>query len=125
MTVLPPDDTTPVEVPYHPNVPKRRSVMLAFVGVLLAGTLGGLIGWGLVDASCTEAPMQVQRLLQSVPGYQVRTPSCDVYLLLGAVFGATICALGAAIVAVLVMRAQSEWRAHPPPPGASRIVTQR
>jgi hypothetical protein len=122
MAVLPPDDTTPVDVPYHPNVPKRRSVMLAFFGVLVAGALGGTIGWGLVDASCSEAPMQVQRLLGAVPGYRMHTPSCDVYLLLGAVSGAVVCALGAAVVAVLVLRAQSEWRAHPPPPGATRVA---
>jgi hypothetical protein len=108
------DDAAPVEVPFHPNVPKRQSVMLAFLGVLLAGSLGGLIGWGLVDASCSEAPMQVQRLLTAVPGYHAHTPSCDLYLMLGAVVGATMCALGAAIVAVLVLRAQSEWRITPP-----------
>ena len=108
------DDVTPVEVPFHPNVPRRQSVMLAFLGVLVAGTLGGLIGWGLVDASCSEAPMQVQHLLTAVPGYRFHTPSCDLYLMLGAVVGATMCALGAAIVAVLVLRAQSEWRITPP-----------
>jgi hypothetical protein len=122
MVALPPDDTTPVEIPSHPNVPRRASVMLAFVGVLVAGGLGGTIGWGLVDASCTEAPMHVQRLLEAVPGYEVRTPTCDVYLMLGAVTGAAVGALGAAIVGVLVLRAQSEWRAHPPPPGASRVI---
>jgi hypothetical protein len=113
----PPDDSTPVEVPYHPNVPQRRSVMLAFTGVMFAGLLGGTIGWGLVRASCSDSPMQVQRLLSSLPGYKVHTASCDPYLLLGAVAGTLICALGAAIVAVLVLRAQSEWKAHPPRPG--------
>jgi hypothetical protein len=117
-----PDDVTPVDVPFHPNVPKRRSVILAFLGVLFAGALGGTIGWGLVDASCSEAPMQVQRLLRGVPGYKVHTPSCDIYLMLGALSGALVCALGAAIVAVLVLRAQAEWRAHPPPPGYSRVA---
>jgi hypothetical protein len=111
-----PDDTTPVDVPFHPNVPKRRSVLLAFVGVLVAGGLGGLIGWGLVDATCSEEPLQVQQLLRAVPGYEVHTPSCDLQLLAGALTGAIICALGAAIVGVLVLRAQSEWKAHPPGP---------
>ncbi|MDQ1519842.1 MAG: hypothetical protein QOI55_915 [Actinomycetota bacterium] len=121
MAGLPPEDVTPVDVPFHPNVPKRQSVMLAFLGVLLAGSLGGTIGWGLVDASCTEAPMQVQRLLESVRGYHVHTRSCGLYLMLGALTGAIVCALGAAIVAVLVLRAQSEWRSHPPPPGHSQV----
>ena len=107
------DLTTPVEVPFHPNVPKRRSVMLAFLGVLVSGILGGTIGWGLVDASCSEAPLHVERLLSAVPGYEVHTQSCDVYLLIGALAGTLVCALGAAIVAVLVLRAQSEWRALP------------
>jgi hypothetical protein len=107
----------PVEVPDHPNVPQRRSVMLAFTGVMFAGILGGTIGWGLVRASCSDTPMQVQRLLSSLRGYQVHTTSCAPSLLLGALSGAVLCALGAAIVAVLVLRAQSEWRAHPPQPG--------
>ena len=116
-SVPPADDATPVDVPFHPNVPHRRSVMLAFTGVMFAGVLGGTIGWGLVRASCSDSPMQVQRLLSSLPGYQVHTRSCDWYLLLGALVGTLICALGAAIVAVLVLRAQSEWKAHPPRPG--------
>src|SRR5689334_5920599 len=108
MTVPPgePDDT-PVDVPFHPNVPQRRSVMLAFIGVMFAGILGGTIGWGLVRASCSDSPMQVQRLLLELPGYHARTRSCDLYLLVGALAGAALCALGAAIVAVLVLRAQS------------------
>jgi hypothetical protein len=60
--------------------------------------------------------MQVQRLLGALPGYHAHTRSCDLYLLLGALAGAALCALGAAIVAVLVLRAQSEWRRNPPPP---------
>ncbi len=84
-----PDDTTPVDVPFHPNVPKRRSVLLAFVGCW-SRRLGGLIGWGLVDATCSEEPLQVQELLRAVPGYEVHTPSCDLQLLAGALFGAII-----------------------------------
>jgi hypothetical protein len=109
-------DGPAVEVPFHPNVPKRRSVLLAFFGVLVAGWLGGTIGWGLVDATCSEEPLQVQELLRAVPGYEVHTSSCDVQLMGGALGGAVLCALGAAIVAVLVLRAQSEWRMHPPGP---------
>jgi hypothetical protein len=109
-----PDDTTPVDVPFHPNVPKRRSVVLAFVGVLLAGWLGGTIGWGLVDATCSERPLHVQELLRSVPGFEVHTSSCDLQLMGGALGGAILGAVGAAVIAVLVLRAQSEWKAHPP-----------
>src|SRR5690349_16622778 len=113
-------DLTPVDVPFHPNVPKRGSVLLAFFGVVVAGVLGGTIGWGLVDASCSEKSLVVQHLLTGVRGYHIHTRSCDAYLLLGALVGAVACALGAAIVAVLVLRAQSEWRAHPPPPRVQR-----
>jgi len=119
------DDVTPVDVPFHPNVPRRRSVILAFLGVLVAGSLGGLIGWGLVDASCSETPLHVQRLLTAIPGYHIHTRSCDLYLLTGALIGAIICALGAAIVAVLVLRAQSEWRVHPPPPAPRAARARR
>jgi hypothetical protein len=119
-------DLEPVEIPTHPNVPRRTSVWIAFSGVMVAGILGGTIGWGLVDASCSDKPLLAQRLLSVVPGYVQHVPSCDLYRLLGALTGAIICALGAAIVAVLVLRAQSEWRAHPPPPGAaSRLDVPR
>ncbi|MCU1426204.1 MAG: hypothetical protein JWL83_204 [Actinomycetia bacterium] len=115
------DDLAPVDVPSHPNVPNRGAVWLAFAGVMVSGILGGTIGWGLVDASCSDKPMTVQRILRDVPGYVQHVPSCDTYRLLGAVFGALVCAVGAAIVAVLALRAMSEWRAHPPPPGFSDV----
>jgi hypothetical protein len=63
--------------------------------------------------------MQVQKLLTAIPGYEIHTRSCTPYLMLGALIGAVICAGGAAIVAVLVLRAQSEWRMHPPNRGAT------
>ena len=56
------------------------------------------IGWGLVDASCSDKPMLVQRLLLVVPGYVQHVPSCDLYRLLGALAGAVLCAVGAAIM---------------------------
>jgi hypothetical protein len=82
-------------VPDHPNVPRRAAVILAYLGVLVAGGLGTLIGWGLVDTGCEG--------------------SCAGPLAIGAVVGGALAALGAAVVAVLVLRAMSEWRAHPPP----------
>ena len=93
--------------------------MLAFVAILFAGGLGGAIGWGIVNTSCTEKPTVAQQLIDTVPGTQVHTHSCDAALVGGALVGAGIAAVGAGIVAGLVLRAQSEWRAHPP--GAPRI----
>jgi hypothetical protein len=81
-------------VPAHPNVPTRTAVVLAFGGVLVAGLLGALIGWGLVDTACDG--------------------DCGPALAVGTIVGAALAAAGAAIVAVLVLRAMSEWRAHPP-----------
>jgi hypothetical protein len=115
----------PTDIPAHPNVPRRAAVWLAFGGVMVSGILGGTIGWGLVNSSCSDKPMTVQRLLAAIPGYRTHVPSCDSYRLIGAVTGAAVCALGAAIVAVLALRAMSEWRSHPPPPGASRVTAGR
>src|SRR4029079_15933425 len=84
-----------------------------------AGGLGGAIGYGIVDTSCTEAPTVSDQILESVPNYEAQTHSCDLALLGGALAGAAIAAVGAGVVAGLMLRAQSEWRAHPPefPPG--------
>lgn len=100
----------------HPNLPARRPIFLAFAGIVLAGLLGGTIGWGLVRASCTEQPTVLQDLLRGVDGYTVATRSCTASLTGGAVGGAMLAAAGAGIVAVLVLRAMSEWRGHPPAP---------
>ena len=40
----------------HPNRPTRGLLVLMFVGILVAGGLGGAIGYGIVDTSCTETP---------------------------------------------------------------------
>ena len=102
----------------HPNRPGRGLLVLAFVGILVAGALGGAIGWGIVDTSCSEDPTVAGQLLETVPGYEADTRSCDVALVAGALGGALFAAIGAGVVAGLMLRAQSEWRAHPP--GAPR-----
>lgn len=90
----PAGETRESAVPTHPNVPRRGAVLLALTGVVVAGVLGVMIGWGLVDTSCTG--------------------SCDSSRLLGAFVGGAIAAGGAAIVAVLVLRAMSEWHRATP-----------
>jgi hypothetical protein len=94
--------------------------VLAFVGIVIAGCLGGAIGWGIVDSSCTEKPPVGDQLLEAVPGFDASTHSCDAALIGAAVVGAGLAAIGAGVVAGLMLRAQSEWRAHPPPAGAHR-----
>ena len=100
--------------PAHPNRPTRGLLVLMFVGILVAGGLGGAIGYGIVDTSCTETPTVSDQILESVPNYEAQTHSCDLALLGGALAGAAIAAVGAGVVAGLMLRAQSEWRAHPP-----------
>ena len=56
----------------------------------MAGVFGGVIGFGLADVSCTR--------------------DCGGSQAVGAVTGALIGAVGVAVVAVLVLRAMSEWR---------------
>lgn len=81
--------------PRHPGVPSRASVVLAVLGVVLAGVFGALIGWGLGDATCGG-------------------DDCGPWLVLGAAAGALVAAGGVAVVAVLVLRAMVEWRHHQP-----------
>jgi hypothetical protein len=83
----PGDDGTP------PMLPSRWAFLLAFGGVVVAGILGGIIGFGIADVS---------------------SPS-DLSHLVGAFVGAAIGAGGVGIVAVLVLRAMAEWRRQNPP----------
>ena len=73
------------EVP--PMLPSRTAFLLAFSAVVLAGILGGIIGYGIADVGSDS----------------------DATRLLGTFIGAVIAASGVGIVAVLVLRAMSEW----------------
>jgi hypothetical protein len=95
-------------------------LVLMFFGILVSGVLGGAIGYGIVDTSCTETPTVADQLLESLPDYEAASRSCDVALLAGAAGGTLVAGVGAGVVAGLVLRAQSEWRAHPPS-GSSRV----
>jgi hypothetical protein len=70
--------------------PPRRAFFIAYAGVVLAGLLGALIGYGVVDASCRGG--------------------CSSDAAIGAIVGAIVGALGAGVVAVLGLRAMAEWR---------------
>lgn len=79
-----------------PTLPSRTAFLVAFLSILLAGIFGGIIGYGLGD-------------IDSDGGGGLQP-------LLWAVIGALVAGGGVGIVAILVLRAQAEWRQTPPPP---------
>lgn len=101
-------------VPEHPNLPRRGLLGLMFAGIAISGVLGGLIGYGLVAVSCADTPTRAERLLEGVPGFHAHVSSCAVPELLAALTGTLVAAIGAGVVAILILRAQSEWRSHAP-----------
>ena len=114
MVAGPPEDAVePVDA--HPNVPRRTTLVVAFLGIALAGMLGGLIGFGLVETSCSDTPTLAQHLVEPVPGFHAHVESCEGKALGAAAIGTVIAGIGAGIIASLILRAQSEWRAHPAP----------
>jgi len=75
--------------PLPRGVPSRNAYLLAFLAVVVSGLFGGTIGYGLVDIGCEG--------------------SCGLATLAGALVGAAVAAIGVGIIAVLVLRAMSEW----------------
>jgi hypothetical protein len=71
-------------------LPSPLARAVAFVGILLSGLAGGLIGWALVDLQCSG--------------------SCELASGIGMLVGAVSSAAGMSVVAVLVLRAVGEWR---------------
>ena len=71
-------------------LPSVAARVVAFVAICLSGIAGAVIGGSLVSLQCDG--------------------DCAVPVGLGILVGAVIAALGMAVVAVLVMRAQGEWR---------------
>ena len=74
-------------------LPGRRARAVAMLAILLAGVCGGLIGYALVDVSCSG--------------------DCGWQLGVGTFVGAVASASGVAVVATLTLRAMHEWRAAP------------
>jgi hypothetical protein len=87
-----------------------------FTGITAAGSLGGLIGYSLVAATCPGTPTRAEQLLEQIRGLHASVPSCATKELGAALLGTIIAAIGAATIAILVLRAQSEWRGHAPQP---------
>lgn len=71
-------------------IPSPAARLAAFVAILLAGAAGALIGYTLVDVQCDG--------------------DCGLPLGIGLLTGSVIAAIGMSVVAVLVLRAQGEWR---------------
>ncbi len=65
--------------------------VLAVSSIIVAGAAGGLIGWSILDLQCTG--------------------DCASTAAIAGVVSALVCAVGVAVVAVLTLRAMSEWRA--------------
>jgi hypothetical protein len=102
--------------PEHPNLPRRGALGAMFAAIALAGSLGGLIGYSLVAATCPSTPTRAEQLLGQIRGFRATVPTCGTKELGAALVGTIVAAIGAATVAILVMRAHSEWRGHAPPP---------
>lgn len=76
---------------YAPSaLPSTGVRILAFTSILVAGLCGGLIGYAIVDLQCEG--------------------DCTVPSGLAGLAGAVIFAVGVGVVAVLAMRAMTEWR---------------
>lgn len=84
------DLRAPAPIPAAPPSPAR---WLAFLGILVGGLLGGLIGWGVGDL----------------------LGGGDVWPAVGLLVGAVPGAAGVGVVASLTLRAMGEWRSvrHP------------
>lgn len=81
-------DREPAPPDLRPATPSSGARILAFAAILLAGLCGGLIGYAVTDLQ-TEGALAAG---------------------IGGVVGAAFAAGGVAIVAVLALRAMTEWR---------------
>ena len=71
-------------------LPSAMARGVAFLAIVLAGCAGALIGYGFTDLQCTG--------------------DCATASGVGALVGAVLAAAGTAVIAVLVLRAMTEWR---------------
>ncbi|MGB2758294.1 MAG: hypothetical protein WBD02_11640 [Acidimicrobiia bacterium] len=71
----------------HPGIPPARAFTLAFIGAVCGGLLGALVGYGYVH---TAHPSQSGEIL-------------------GSLIGGVVTVIGCSIIAVLALRARSQW----------------
>jgi hypothetical protein len=78
---------------YHDSaLPAPSARLLAFLAILAGGGLGGAIGFASIALQCHG--------------------NCTVPNGLGALVGSTIAGLGTAVIAVLGLRAMTEWQSQ-------------
>jgi hypothetical protein len=87
----------------HPGLPTPGGFILSFLGIAAAGLLGGAIGFGIENVNSRG--------------------DGGALLALAALVGSVVAALGTAVVAVVGLRARSQWR--PRPIGVSVPVSRR
>ena len=110
----------PTTPPLPSAAPPTGARAIAVLAIVVAGICGGLIGYGIVDLQATaDAP-------------QGSDAGGGLGPLVGGAVGAVLAAVGVAVVAVLVLRAMTEWktieeraRAEGREPPPSRNVTGR
>lgn len=100
---MPASSATPPDQPSGSSAlpsaaPPTSARVLAVVAIVVAGICGGLIGYGVVDLQASADA----------------GPDADggggLALVVGGVVGAVLAAAGVAVVAVLVLRAMTEWK---------------
>ena len=78
---------------YHDSaLPSPSARVLAFLAILVGGGLGGAIGYASIALQCHG--------------------SCSVPNGLGALVGSSVAGLGTAVIAVLALRAMTEWQSQ-------------
>lgn len=93
--------------PYRPTaLPSVTARLLAFVAILVGGLSGGLIGYAFTDLQCgPDHPTNARAQIAAAADR-----GCNAWSGVGGVVGAVVGAGGTGVVAVLVLRAMSEWR---------------
>ena len=83
---------------YTPTaLPSVGARVLAFMAIVVGGACGGLIAYAITDLQCG-------------PDDGGNDGGCTLISGSAGLLGAIACALGVAVVAVLVLRAMAEWR---------------
>ena len=86
---LGPAETSPAQAPTA--LPSVGARVLGFVAILLAGAVGGFIGYAFAELQCHDG-------------------DCTTQAGIGGLIGALVAAGGTAVVVVLTLRAMGEWR---------------
>lgn len=110
---MPPE---PEDLPAPSALPSPRARLLAFIAILIAGTCGALIGYGVVDVQCGRTSLPPAEFRADGEGQPPPAGDCGTAIGLGMVAGGMLGAGGVAVIVVLVLRAMGEWRARELPP---------